>query len=165
MFVTKNQFYVFLSCVTFGCVCAILLSIFAAIKFFIKNKTLKVLIDVAIFTLIAFLFRIYSYARNFPNFRVYMFFGVLLGMFMYFKSFHILLAKYTKKFYNIINRKIIKNKKAKDERNKVKKVDSRNYGRRCFVGSGASIDNGVSTNINSSRKQPNRKVRRKNRRV
>lgn len=165
MFVTKNQFYVFLSCVTFGCVCAILLSISTVIKFFIKNKAFKILPDVVVFILISFLYRIYSYKINFPNVRIYMIFGVLLGMLMYFKSFHILLAKYIKKFYNILNRKITKIKKAKDERNKVKKVDSRNYGRRCFVGSSASIDNGVSTNINSSRKQPNRKVRRKNRRV
>ena len=129
MFVSKNQFFVFIACVSFGCVCALLLSFSAALKFFIKNKIIKAIPDVIVFLLISVSFRIYCYKLNFPNVRFYMLLGAIIGMLLYFKSFHILLAKYAKKFYNIINRKIIKNKKAKDERNKIKKVDSRNYGR------------------------------------
>ena len=163
MFVTHNQFYVFIACMAFGGVGGVLFSVFFAIKFFIKNAIFKRVIDVLIFILLGIIFVIYSYFMNFSDLRVYMIIGVFVGILMYFKSLHILLAKFFKKHYNIINTKIIRRRKAKDERNKVEKVNSRHHGRRSFVVGDTIVDNGLSVNINKSSKKPYRKFRRENR--
>ena len=71
---------------------------------------------------------------------------------MYFKSFHRILAKYSKKIYNRIVKQKEKNKRAKDERIKVKKVN-RGNNRGCgIVACDTSIYNGFSININTSKK-------------
>ena len=163
MFVTHNQFFLFTACFAFGGISGVLFSISSCVKFFIKNLFLKSLPDVLIFLIVAILFVEYSYLMNFSDIRIYMFIGVFAGIFTYFKSLHILLAKFAKKYYNIIKQKAIERRKAKDERIKVKKVNSRNHSGRSAFDSGSVIDNGVSTYIDKSTKKPHRKSRSKNR--
>ena len=110
MFVSRGQFFVFIACVAFGGVCGILFSAAGALKFFVKNKIVKNLFDFITFLLVCFLYFIFAYKMRFPNFRFYMVLGVFLGIFMYIKSFHIILAKFVKKMYNVI---IIKREKTK----------------------------------------------------
>ena len=116
MFVTSGQFYVFVACVCFGGCTSILYSISALIKNCISNRLIKSIPDVICFLLIGVLYVLYSHTLNFPNFRVYMIVGILFGIFSYLKSFHILLAKMSKKFYNIIDKKLRRVKRSKDER-------------------------------------------------
>lgn len=165
MFITKNQFYIATACIAFGFVFAIILGIFSVVKFFIKDRIIKAILDVVLFVIMAVMFRVYAFMLNFPNVRLYMFLCVFIGILAYFKSLHILLAKNMKKFYNILRINFIKLKKAKDERIKVKKVDSCNNGRGSIVSGNIVVDNGISTNINTRRKQKNRKTRVKNRRI
>lgn len=108
MFVTYSQFYVFLSCLSFGVIIGVLYSIMALIKNFIKKNFIKIILDILYFLLFAILFILYAFYFNFPNFRWYMIFGVLLGNFLYAKSFHIILANFCKRLYNIVNVRIIK---------------------------------------------------------
>ena len=105
MFVSKSQFFVFMACVAFGGVSGTLLSVCAAIKFFIKNNLIKIMPDVIAFLSIAVLFFYYAYFIKMPNLRAYMIVGVFIGIALYFKSLHILLAKYAKKLYNICKEK------------------------------------------------------------
>ena len=116
MFVTSGQFYVFVACVCFGGCTSILFSISALIKNYISNRLIKILPDVICFLLISVLYVLYSHALNFPDFRVYMIVGVLFGIFTYLKSFHILLAKMVKKLYNIMDKKLRRNKRSNNER-------------------------------------------------
>ena len=124
MLVTKSQSYVFIACVSFGCAVGVLFSIFAIIKFFIKSRTIKSVFDIACFCIVSMLYVSYSFKVGFPEFRGYMTVGVLLGIFCYLKSFHILLAKTFKIFYNIIKERKEKLKKAKDDRIKIQKSNS-----------------------------------------
>lgn len=101
MFVSKNQFYVFISCISFGLVGGVLYSPFSALKFVLKNNALKIIVDTVYFIIVSALFSVYAFLMYFPTLRIYMLIGVLLGLLLYFKSFHIILAKLMKKFYNI----------------------------------------------------------------
>ncbi len=105
MFVTSGQFYVFISCVAFGCVSGVLLGVSDCVKRMVKNRALQISSDVFAFVLICFSFVAYSYLLNFPNVRAYMFLGVFLGIVLTFKSFNIILAKIGKKIYNICVKK------------------------------------------------------------
>lgn len=108
MFVTKSQIYVFIACVAFGGVSGMLLSVSSMLKFFLGNKILKIMSDVIFCVLISFFYCEYSYCLSFPNFRVYMPLGVFVGIYLYLKSFHIILAKYVKLLYNIFEVKILR---------------------------------------------------------
>lgn len=105
MFVSKNQFFIFLACLSFGGFSGMLLSLIYGVKYFIKNKVVKIILDIISCSILGALFVIYSYKIYFPNFRIYMFFGVVVGLYLYLKSFHILLANFCKKIYNIIEQK------------------------------------------------------------
>jgi hypothetical protein len=113
MFVSANQIYVFIACVFFGGTVGVLFSLSSLIKSKIKNEWLKLVPDVASFIITAFFYVLYAYKMNFPNLRLYMVLGVLIGIIAYFKSFHLLLAKFIKMAYNIIKRKKVN---VKDDR-------------------------------------------------
>ena len=118
MFISSGQFYVFIACVALGGIFGILFSISELSKYFIKNTYIKFLPDAVAFCLVALGFITISFILKFPNFRIYMAFGVLLGVALYFKSFHIILAKTSKKLYNIIVKKLKRKRLTKDERRK-----------------------------------------------
>ena len=143
MFVTKSQIFVFIACVAFGGISGIWFSFSGFIKFFIKKKITKIIIDLIFSLPISALFIIYSYQLKFPNIRAYMLFGLFLGIYLYFKSFYILLAKCAEKIYNICKRK----RKLKNDRNKGKKVNCCGHG-----GCGSTLgdfarNNGLSTDF------------------
>ena len=141
MFVSSNQIYVFLACLTFGYLSGVVFSVVNCIKFFIKNKWIRALFDFCAFMFVVFTYFAYSFNMNFPNFRIYMALGVFVGIVFYFKSFHIILAKIGKKFYNNIK---VKKVKTKDERIKSKKANRCVNGGCCAVSSCADNDYVVS---------------------
>ena len=130
MFVTKNQFYVFVACIGFGMMCGVLLSFTYFFKHSIKNTFVTWVISFLEWVLISFAFMIYAHYLNFPDLRAYMVISVLLSIVLYFKSFHILLAKFAEKFYNIKVKNILGFRKAKNDRKKIQKINSGNN-RRC----------------------------------
>ena len=160
MFVSKSQFFVFVACIAFGGISGCLLSISAIIKFFIKSKIIKIIPDIIAFSIIATAFFYYAYLLKMPNLRIYLIVGVFLGMVLYFKSLHILLAKNAKKLYNIIKEKLIRLKndratkrkqrdrrKNTDNRRKSKTSNRGRHGRRGVAVSNSSVNYGLSTNI------------------
>lgn len=150
MFVTKNQFYVFLACLAFGVVSGFVLSFFTCGAKLTKSKIIENLIAVIILTLLGIIFTAYTFIMNFPNFRPYMLIGVFAGILGYFKSFHIILAKFLKKFYNVIIKIVQKDKKVKYDRIKSKKNDSRVNSRRSVSFSNTSFNNGLSNDKHKS---------------
>ena len=104
MNVSVNQFWVFLSCVSFGVFCGVLYSLVLFIKKHVKMYFVKVIIDVTFFISAGFLYILYSYFFNYPSLRFYMILGVISGGVLYIKSFALILAKVLKKLYNITNK-------------------------------------------------------------
>ncbi len=118
MFVSSGQIFVFLACIAFGGASGFVFTLFSPLKRIVKKMIFINIIDFISMCLIAFLFLIFGNFFNFPSLRAYMIVGVLIGIFCYFKSFNIILAKARKKIYNII----IKNKGRKGNgRTKVEK--------------------------------------------
>lgn len=113
MFVSENQFFVFIACLSFGVSFGFLFSISKLIKSRISSVFLRILPDLVVFLLLSVAYVLYSHYLKFPNFRLYMIIGIVLGILIYLKSLHILLAKYLKMSYNILSRKA-KDKKLKN---------------------------------------------------
>ena len=162
MFVSKNQFYVFISCVAFGAICGVVYLPFFLIKVFCRNKFFEITVDVAYFLLLSVLFCVYAFLMCFPTLRVYMLVGVFVGILLYFKSFHILLANYMKKFYNIVKKTFLK---VGYDRIKVKKNDCC-LDRRCGTSFGLSaLGYDISTDSDRQTGKGTFRVKRKNRTV
>ena len=145
MFVSKNQFYVFVACVAFGGIAGVVFSIASIFKLPFKNKILLSIPDILSFIVVVFLYVFISDFSRFPTIRFYMPLGVLIGLYLYFKSFNIILAKWLKKIYNICVKKFVK---VFYDGRKSKKTDSCGHGRRSSASSGASNSDGLSVNIN-----------------
>ena len=92
MFVTKNQIYVFLACISFGAVAGVLFTLFSPVKSAIKNKWVVAVIDFIIFASISVLYVLFALKMKFPSLMPYMILGVFVGLLAYMKSFHIILA-------------------------------------------------------------------------
>ena len=144
MFVTANQFGVFVACFSLGSICGILFSVSALFKFVIKNRAINWIFDVLAFVVTGFIFVVLSHRLLFPDYRIYMSVGVFVGVIAYLKSFHILLAKCTKKIYNILRKKL---EKVRHDRIKSKKADSGCNGGRSTSYRDAFNDYGLSTDI------------------
>ena len=162
MFVTKNQFYVFLSCISFGGCAGLLLSAINGVGFLFKKKTINFICSVLALMVIGVLFSYYSYKMFFPNVRVYMLVGVMIGIYLYYKSFYIILAKLLKKFYNIYKQKIKKLKGKGNDRNKSKKDDNSNDGGGSAPSRNLAIYNGLSNDFNKGRRKSHRPFKRAN---
>lgn len=141
MFVTANQIYVFIACVSLGVIAGPLFTVSKSIKYLIKNKIINIISDVFVFSITTLIYIIFAHNFNFPNIRVYMIVGVFVGIVAYLKSFHIILAKLLKMAYNIIKRKKVK---TKDDRGKNKKANSSVNGRGSIARNNTRIDNALS---------------------
>ena len=117
MFVTFNQFYVFIASVAFGGIGGLLYSPILLLRRKIDNLLFKFLLDTIYFLALSILFLFYGFLFKFPSLRAYMILGVFIGIILYVKSFHNILAKVTKKVYNIF-RKIFVLRKRTDDRRK-----------------------------------------------
>ena len=124
MFVTENQIFVFFACVAIGGMCGIFFSVAYFLKRIVKTGVFAVLFDVIAFACTAFLYAFAAFTLKFPSYRLYMTAGVLIGIFFYMESFHILLALCAEKLYNIF---VIKLRALKSKR-KARVKDDENEG-------------------------------------
>lgn len=150
MFVTQNQFYVFIACLAFGGATGIIFTLFSIFKFGIKNKYLKCLPDFFAFIIVSALYCVYSHTLKFPSVRAYMIIGVFIGITLYFKSFYIVLAKYIEMLYNIIKKHIAK---VKYDGRKSEKTNNRRDGGRSTSGGDSASSHALSNHIYRRRKR------------
>lgn len=148
MFVTKNQFYVFVACISFGTIAGFVFCLLKSLNFFIQNRWVVHILDACYLTCFAFLFSYLSYLLLFPNFRPYMLVGFFIGFLGYLKSIHILLAKIKKKFYNICIKILRKEKKKENVTIKNKKNDSCFNGGRCVAIGNSIVNNDLPNDSN-----------------
>ena len=111
MFVAKNQIFVFIACLAIGGVGGVFFTVSAFLKVFIRNRVLRIIPDVAAFVAFSALYVFAAYNLAFPNFRLYMAVGAVIGLVVYMKSFNNILALWVKKLYNISVRKIVARKR------------------------------------------------------
>ncbi len=165
MLVTKNQFFVFIACIAFGGFGGLLLSFVNVLSLLLKKKVVNFIFSIVALSIVGVLFSYYSYAMFFPNARVYMIIGVLIGIYLYYKSFYIILAKILKKFYNICKQKIINRKGKQNDRNKSKKNDSGNHGWRSSIIGDIVVNNDLSDDFNKSGRNTHRPLKRTNKTI
>lgn len=107
MFVSSGQFFYFIACIGIGAIFGFLISFYKSFK--VSKKT-RVVLDIVCALVCSFCYIFISHKLFFPNLRLYMFFGVFLGIILYFKSINLILAIILKKLYNIYKEKRIKRK-------------------------------------------------------
>lgn len=145
MFETLSQFCVFVACVGYGAISGIIFSMSSALKYVFNKKALGIVSDALSFFIVGGVYVYYSYALNFPSLRLYMPLGVLLGIYCYMKSFHIILAKICKKAYNILQKK---RKLQKHERRQIKKGNNCNDCGRSVASCDFNCRHDISADIN-----------------
>ncbi len=158
MFVTLNQFYLFIACVAFGGVVGVIYTPILLVKEKVGSLILEFFLDFIYFFCIAFLFSKYSFSLHFPSLRGYMIAGVFLGIILYVKSFHITLAKVCKRVYNIL-KKNFHSKVCKDDRRKNEKINNIDDDRGSASIVRANIGYGVPTYRNKGGKKSRVRVR------
>lgn len=155
MFVSYGQIFVFLACVTVGCTSGIFLSFSQCLKRLITNRAVGVLLDITAFIAVTITYLFLSFSWGFPSVRAYMIVGVIVGLWGYMKSFHIILAKSAVLVYNISVRYIkIRKVRQKNDRGKTKKVNSRRGSGRSFAGVNTRVGYGLSTDCDRGCNQP-----------
>ena len=112
----QNQFFIFCNCVAIGFIGGLLYEIFSVFRAIFgcrkgKNKILGGCIDCLFCTMFAFFCVFVSYLLHFPEIRVYMYIGYVIGGIIYLKSLHIILAFLQNVCYNKITKVVKKAKK------------------------------------------------------
>jgi len=100
MFVTANQIFIFLVCIYAGLISGVVYDVLYVLKLAAGGKWTNIILDIIFFIIFSCIYIFVSFLFEFPVFRFYMFFAAQLGLFMYIKSFHILIANGAKKIYN-----------------------------------------------------------------
>lgn len=118
MFVSDNQFYFFILSVSIGFALSPLFSVSDLIKSRIKRLWVGAISDTVAFALFGAFFCRLFFVYGFPNLRPYMIGGAILGIVLYKKTFHFILAKIAEKAYTVtvrINKRINRRRKLKND--------------------------------------------------
>jgi len=99
-----DQFYVFLVCVACGCASGVIYDVLFCALYCFQNKWVKIARDFCFFLLFSAVFIYVSAVFGLPDFRLFMFLGCILGLFLYLKSIHKTVAFFAGKIYNGIKR-------------------------------------------------------------
>ena len=100
MFVASNQIFYFVQSCFVGVISALLYEVIRCFKVVFKSKIFGNVIDVVFAFILFIIYLDFSLWFCFPDFRFYMFFGVILGFYLENKSFHKTLAKVGFVVYN-----------------------------------------------------------------
>lgn len=107
-----NQLVVFAECLACGIINGFLFDVLHIPVIFLKK--MKFLSDILCFFVLFALYLLFSIRFHFPDFRLYMFAGILIGWWIYIKSFHRTLDFLCKSVYNRINNYIHRKHKKHD---------------------------------------------------
>lgn len=116
-----NQIFVFLVCVLTGVASGVVYEVFYILRKLFPSA-FSIAFDVAFFLVFAGMSIFASVLFTFPNFRVYMYLGNALGLILYLKSIHLIVAFLWKLCYNKA-RKVLKRRKS-TKNSKKKEVHS-----------------------------------------
>ena len=141
MFVSQNQFFYFIQSAFIGVFSAFFYEVVCFFSCFNKSRILRGVTDVVFFVVPFYFYMVFSVFFCFPDFRFYMFCGVVIGFLLERISFHKSLAKVFKLVYNKTISFI--RRKNRDGR-KETKVNSRRHGNVCNTSSSSNSRFGIS---------------------
>ncbi|MBO5046418.1 MAG: spore cortex biosynthesis protein YabQ [Clostridia bacterium] len=95
-----SPIFIFLVCITCGIASGIIYDAGYLVRTFFRARIITIVTDVCFFLFFALLYVFLSLTFGLPNVRAYMLFGCLFGLFLYVKSFHGIVAFFSKKVYN-----------------------------------------------------------------
>ncbi|MDE6059193.1 MAG: spore cortex biosynthesis protein YabQ [Clostridia bacterium] len=95
-----NQIYIFLVCVLCGIAGGVFYDFFYCIRYPFKNSWVRIATDVVFCIAFGGMYLFVSAMMGLPNLRLYTFVGCILGIFLYIKSFHKIVAFFLEKVYN-----------------------------------------------------------------
>ncbi|MBE7086223.1 MAG: hypothetical protein E7366_03630 [Clostridiales bacterium] len=103
----QNQFFIFCNCVAIGFIGGLLYEIFSVFRAIFgcrkgKNKILGGCIDCLFCIIFAFFCVFLSYLLHFPEIRVYMYIGYVIGGIIYLKTLRRIVAILKKVCYNVV---------------------------------------------------------------
>ena len=110
---TAHQLQTFLLCIGVGFVCGIAYEAFAFLRICLgikanKKKMLGCMVDISFFLTCSIVVILATYLFAFPDFRVYMWAGYLVGGIIYLKTLHKIIAFFEIMWYNTIRKWINK---------------------------------------------------------
>ena len=106
-----DQLYQFLVCASCGIASGVIYDALYCLRTALRGRAVTVVCDILFFLLLACGYLFLSLLFGFPDLRPYLLLGLLLGLLLYLKSFHEIVAFFVKKVYN----KVTKEKQRKDE--------------------------------------------------
>ena len=98
----SGQFHIFLLCVLIGVVGGILYDALFFVRSMYRRRWLRILCDVLFCICFAIFFVFISLWLDLPAVRAYFLLGCILGLLLYLKSFHKIVAFFAEKLYNSI---------------------------------------------------------------
>ena len=125
---SANQFTYFVLCVLSGFIGGFFYEPFSLLRKLFKvhkgkNRLIGNILDIFFCLTFTILSITTCYLFYFPNFRVYMYLGFGLGVIIYLKSVHRILAIFQKVCYNILEKLINKTKKIRKNSRKEVKIE------------------------------------------
>ncbi len=97
-----TRFYIFLVCVMLGVSGGILYDAFSPIRSVFRRQWVRIACDFLFCVVFGAYYLFCSVALGFPSLRFYNLLGCILGIVLYLKSFHKIVAFFAKKVYNRI---------------------------------------------------------------
>jgi uncharacterized membrane protein len=105
----QNQIFVFLVCVACGIGGGFVYDVIYCARYPFRKSWVRITTDVIFCLFFAALYLFVSVMMELPGLRFYSFVGCVLGLFLYLKSFHKIVAFFMEKVYN----KLVKSRKEK----------------------------------------------------
>lgn len=114
----KGQLLYFCLCLGIGFVCGFVYEVFALCRALLgcqkgKHRLIEIFLDIVFFLVFAGICIYAGYVGKFPAFRVYMWLGYALGITIYLKILHRILAFWENVWYNKLTKAIEKARKKK----------------------------------------------------
>lgn len=100
-----DQIYTFFICLLAGVMSGGVYEVVYVLKLFVKGRKTAISLDILFFLAFAAIYVFLAVMFDLPYFRLYMFIACLLGLLLYLKSIHYILAFLIKKVYNRLAKK------------------------------------------------------------
>ncbi len=99
-----SLFFNFIICVTCGIVGGFVYDFLYCVRYPFRQKWVRIVTDVVFWIFFAGIYLFVTVLIGMPDLRFFAFIGCILGLFLYLKSFHKIVAFLAKKVYNRLNR-------------------------------------------------------------
>jgi len=169
------QFFIFMICLFCGIISGVVYDVLYIARsavcgvekqnYTVKDKIFIVAADILYCLVFAAGFVFVSVLFNFTGFRLYMLIGCILGAALYLKSFHLIVAFFVKKVYNIKVKRQRRKKEQQIDSGEEKPLSRRRNGKRSNFNSNTRRRRNISARNDRKDGKPNKKAGRRIRKV